>query len=117
MPQYYDTDDAPADGSKHSSQPRIVHWKLVLVMIFFYYFISCGVERIYQPMVKHKSIIVKGCTQNIARFALQIWFGTTAKVYYDVISTRNQLIRIVKKLVHVDCACSRVQPEQIYSFK
>lgn len=43
MPQYYGEVEA-------RSAPKIVYWKPLLVMTFFYYFITCGIERIYQPM-------------------------------------------------------------------
>ena len=45
MPQYFGLEES------NRSQPKIVHWKPLLILTVFYYFISCGVERIYQPMV------------------------------------------------------------------
>ena len=30
---------------------RVRYWVPLLFLTFFYYFISCGIERIYQPMV------------------------------------------------------------------
>jgi len=35
-----------------SSKATIVHWKLMIPLIFNFYFLSCGIERIYQPMVR-----------------------------------------------------------------
>jgi len=61
MPRFYqdpttevETDtETRADGSRlNSSATRILHWRPLLVVTFAYYFISCGIERIYQPMVK-----------------------------------------------------------------
>eukprot|EP00090_Calanus_glacialis_P002229 TRINITY_DN11674_c0_g1_i1.p1 TRINITY_DN11674_c0_g1~~TRINITY_DN11674_c0_g1_i1.p1 ORF type:complete len:456 (-),score=102.67 TRINITY_DN11674_c0_g1_i1:161-1528(-) len=48
MPRFYDSDDAVA--GKDLPDKDIKYWKLFLVVVFFYYFISCGIERIYQPM-------------------------------------------------------------------
>jgi len=48
MPRYYDNDDS-AKG-KDLPDKDIKYWKLFLAVVFFYYFISCGIERIYQPM-------------------------------------------------------------------
>jgi len=47
MPCYYDNqlEDNFVNGTSN-----IRHWKPLLVFTFFYYFFSCGIERIYQPM-------------------------------------------------------------------
>ena len=45
-------------GSGRNEEPKIVHWKPLLVLTVFYYFISCGVERIYQPMVHESNIVI-----------------------------------------------------------
>ena len=48
MPRFYEKDgDTPANEAPDKD---IKYWKLFLVVVFFYYFISCGIERIYQPM-------------------------------------------------------------------
>ena len=71
MPRYYEvppSDEEEEDrrsGSSSSSSSRgegeggravaggarIHYWKSVLVCVFFYFMLSCGIERIYQPMV------------------------------------------------------------------
>ena len=54
MPVYYedsnDTDDLP----QQQQSTRIHHWnwKMLLILTFFFYVLTCGVERIYQPMVR-----------------------------------------------------------------
>ena len=52
MPRFYQTDEAEkSDVDVSDKQEKdIKYWKIFLVVVFFYYFISCGVERIYQPM-------------------------------------------------------------------
>ena len=54
MPRFYETIDGDNvdELNNKSSEPRVVHWKLMLVGTFIYYGFSCGIERIYQPMVK-----------------------------------------------------------------
>eukprot|EP00092_Neocalanus_flemingeri_P007291 GFUD01007873.1.p1 GENE.GFUD01007873.1~~GFUD01007873.1.p1 ORF type:complete len:462 (+),score=106.98 GFUD01007873.1:184-1569(+) len=49
MPRFYDSDEEAKEG-KDLPEKDIKYWKLFLVVVFFYYFISCGIERIYQPM-------------------------------------------------------------------
>ena len=66
MPRYYEDasedecnqadDDDNASGSVRSSaagrsEPRIEHTFIVLFLLFFYYFCSCGIERLFQSMV------------------------------------------------------------------
>jgi len=48
MPRFYDSEQTFA--GKDLPEKDIKYWKLFLAVIFFYYFISCGIERIYQPM-------------------------------------------------------------------
>ena len=48
MPTFYEVTET---GETTSTPVRISHWKPLLVFAFFYYVISCGIERIYQPMV------------------------------------------------------------------
>ena len=49
MPRFYESDGE--DKNKADLPEKdIKYWKIFLVVVFFYYFISCGVERIYQPM-------------------------------------------------------------------
>ena len=66
MPRYYEdaseeecnqADDDDASESVRSSaaagrsEPRIEHTYIVLFLLFFYYFCSCGIERLFQSMV------------------------------------------------------------------
>ena len=64
MPRYYedaseeeegDGADDDKSGSGRSatgrSEPRIEHTYIVLFLLFFYYFCSCGIERLFQSMV------------------------------------------------------------------
>ena len=45
--------EADQDASKtNTSATRVRYWIPLLFLTFFYYFISCGIERIYQPMVR-----------------------------------------------------------------
>lgn len=46
MPVFYNETDEKTEASKI----RIHHWKPLLGLTFFYFFIACGIERIYQPM-------------------------------------------------------------------
>ena len=54
MPRFYET----VPGEDHeASQPsgpasKVLRWKAMLVGVFVYYMLSCGIERIYQPMVR-----------------------------------------------------------------
>ena len=48
MPRFYDGDEA--ETGKDLPEKDIKYWKLFLAVVFFYYFISCGIERIFQPM-------------------------------------------------------------------
>ena len=49
MPRFYESDGEGADKVQ-LPEKDIEYWKVFLLIVFFYYFISCGVERIYQPM-------------------------------------------------------------------
>lgn len=49
MPVFYDA-AATNENEESSRQPKIHFWKPLLFLTFFYYVISCGIERIYQPM-------------------------------------------------------------------
>ena len=64
MPRYYEdapeeegdrADDGDNCGSVRSaagrSEPTIEHTYIVLFLLFFYYFCSCGIERLFQSMV------------------------------------------------------------------
>jgi hypothetical protein len=55
MPQFYEltpiSSEEEANDDKRSARTRIHFWKPVLALTFFYYVITCGIERIYQPMV------------------------------------------------------------------
>ena len=48
MPRFYESEGV--EKTEELPEKDIKYWKLFLVVVFFYYFISCGVERIYQPM-------------------------------------------------------------------
>ncbi len=52
MPRYYEDEDYESvpGSSPSTSDPRIVHWRPLAALVVFYYLLSCGVERIYQPM-------------------------------------------------------------------
>jgi len=50
MPRFYESDDGEDKNKTGVVEKDIKYWKIFLVVVFFYYFISCGVERIYQPM-------------------------------------------------------------------
>lgn len=47
MPCYY---EESLEDNFESGTNRIKLWKPLLAITFFYYFFSCGIERIYQPM-------------------------------------------------------------------
>ena len=64
MPRYYEEDiseeeyNGAEDNETKStrstggrSEPRIEHTYIVLFLLFFYYFCSCGIERLFQSMV------------------------------------------------------------------
>ena len=63
MPRYYeDASEEEGDGADDDksgsgrsaagrSEPRIEHTYIVLFLLFFYYFCSCGIERLFQSMV------------------------------------------------------------------
>jgi hypothetical protein len=60
MPRFYAdaTEATEADGEAREAGPRpsnsetrVRFWLPLLCITFFYYFCSCGIERIYQPMV------------------------------------------------------------------
>lgn len=48
MPVFYE--EAATSDEPGSQATRIQYWKPLLVLTFFYYVITCGIERIYQPM-------------------------------------------------------------------
>ena len=56
MPHYYDygavNKEEKIESAEKSNRTTIALWKPLLVLTFFYYLITCGVERIYQPMVR-----------------------------------------------------------------
>ena len=51
MPRYYEHDQIENDQDMNTNRREIRLWKPLLIVTFFYYFFSCGIERIYQPMV------------------------------------------------------------------
>ena len=58
MPHYYDygavNKEENIESAEKSNRTTIALWKPLLVLTFFYYLITCGVERIYQPMVSKR---------------------------------------------------------------
>ena len=50
MPRFYE-ETPSTDSKERSGNVGIRYWKPLLFLTFFYYVISCGIERIYQPMV------------------------------------------------------------------
>ena len=58
MPEYYEEGESEVDVGKETPNEakasNIAMWKPLLILTFFYYLITCGVERIYQPMVRKK---------------------------------------------------------------
>jgi len=48
MPRFYKSDEAIL--GKELPEKDIKFGKLFFILVFFFYFISCGIERIYQPM-------------------------------------------------------------------
>ena len=50
MPRFYNDDEEETSKAETSidNKGEIKYWKTFMVLVFFYYFISCGVERIYQ---------------------------------------------------------------------
>ena len=48
MPRFYEEEAEKTTEDK--PEKDIKYWKTFLMILFCYYFISCGVERIYQPM-------------------------------------------------------------------
>ena len=59
MPQYYDygavNKEEKIESAEKSNAAKIALWRPLLVLTFFYYLITCGVERIYQPMVRKRT--------------------------------------------------------------
>ena len=53
MPVYYGTTSTTEMNETGNNDVKVHFWKPLLVLTFFYYVISCGIERIYQPMVIH----------------------------------------------------------------
>jgi hypothetical protein len=51
MPVYYGTTSTTEMNETGNNDVKVHFWKPLLVLTFFYYVISCGIERIYQPMV------------------------------------------------------------------
>ena len=62
MPHYYDygevNTEEKIESAVKSNRTTIALWKPLLVLTFFYYLITCGVERIYQPMVRKELILL-----------------------------------------------------------
>ena len=63
MPVFYNETDEKTEASK----VRIHHWKPLLGLTFFYFFIACGIERIYQPMV----IFFNEC--KLFKYIIRLW--------------------------------------------
>ena len=73
MPRYYedaseeecnragDDDDGASESVRSTtgrrSEPRIEHTYIVLFLLFFYYFCSCGIERLFQSMVSESESV------------------------------------------------------------
>ena len=53
MPVYYGTTSTTEMNETGNKDVKVHFWKPLLVLTFLYYVISCGIERIYQPMVIH----------------------------------------------------------------
>ena len=51
MPIYYGTTSTTEMSDTGVHHVKVHFWKPLLLLTFFYYVISCGIERIYQPMV------------------------------------------------------------------
>ena len=56
MPRFYEssseeTVDKSEASEKQSGDKDMKYWRIFLILVFCYYFISCGVERIYQVLV------------------------------------------------------------------
>ena len=49
MPRYYEAEGLEATSSPTKQHP-ISCLPLFYALVFLYYFVSCGIERIYQPM-------------------------------------------------------------------
>ena len=55
MPRHYENENDTTDDEANQNKDNVIrihHWKPLLLFTYFYYVISCGIERIYQPMVK-----------------------------------------------------------------
>ena len=92
MPRYYedaseeeregDGADDDRSGSGRSaagrSEPRIEHTYIVLFLLFFYYFCSCGIERLFQSMVSEseRALRSQSCCVFLVRDALLIYSTT-----------------------------------------
>ena len=98
MPRFYQTDEAEkSDVDVSDKQEKdIKYWKIFLVVVFFYYFISCGVERIYQPMA--------------------FTFGKSANNVISLIFYKmNRERKILKKQGHVMAdKCASLDSEFVY---
>ena len=86
MPRYYedaseeecnragDDDDGASESVRSTtgrrSEPRIEHTYIVLFLLFFYYFCSCGIERLFQSMVSECAPILhsSGARESDATF-------------------------------------------------
>ena len=85
MPIFY-KEDTTAGKKSQPSRVRLTYWKPLLSLTFFYFFIACGIERIYQPMVKYFHYIhdfqVRTPLINFhfGRAGLHIWNLWTPKV-------------------------------------
>ena len=58
MPRYYEHDQIENDQDMNTNRREIRLWKPLLIVTFFYYFFSCGIERIYQPMVSWNPALI-----------------------------------------------------------
>ena len=50
MPRFYEDDEEQVKEETKRERTDVKHWKILLCFVFVYYFVSCGIERIYQPM-------------------------------------------------------------------
>ena len=50
MPRFYEEDEEGIKVEKKEGHTDVKYWKVLLFLVFLYYFVSCGIERIYQPM-------------------------------------------------------------------
>ena len=52
MPTFYEATET--GETTESASVKVHYWKPLLCLTFLYFVITCGIERIYQPMVSHR---------------------------------------------------------------